>query len=82
MQTARWELYPLVSENPATRAFIEELAQVRKSPSTIDNYSRDLDDFLQASAGTPFSTLLREAHTSACPARQATKAQTEWSRPL
>jgi len=40
MQTVRWELYPLVSENPATHAFIEELAQVRKSPSTIDNYSR------------------------------------------
>ena len=58
MQTVRWELYPLVASNPVTRAFIEELAQVRKSPSTIDNYSRDLEDFLQASTDTPFSTLL------------------------
>lgn len=58
MQTVRWELYPLVSENPVTRAFIEELAQVHKSPSTIDNYSRDLEDFLQANIDMPFSTLL------------------------
>ncbi|MBA2395436.1 MAG: site-specific integrase [Ktedonobacteraceae bacterium] len=58
MQNVRWELYPHVSENLITRTFIEELAQVRKSPSTIDNYSRDLDDFLQANAGIPFSQLL------------------------
>lgn len=58
MQTVRWEFYPRVSANPATRAFIEELAQVRKSPSTIDNYSRDLEDFLQASTDLPFSALL------------------------
>jgi hypothetical protein len=48
----------LVSKNPVTRAFIEELAQVHKSSCTIDNYSRDLDDFLQANADLPFSTLL------------------------
>ena len=63
MQMVRWELYPLVSENAVTRAFIEELALVRKSPSTIDNYSRDLDDFLQANADIPFSALL-EANES------------------
>jgi len=48
MQTVRWDLYPLVAQNSATRAFIEELAQLRKSPNTLDNYSRDLEDFLQA----------------------------------
>jgi len=63
MQMVRWELYPRVSENSVTRAFVEELAQVRKSPSTIDNYSRDLDDFLQANVDIPFSTLL-EANES------------------
>ncbi len=76
MQTVRWELYPLVSENPVTRAFIEELAQVRKSPSTIDNYSRDLDDFLQANVGTPLSTLL-EADES----QIARYVDGLWSRP-
>jgi len=76
MQTVRWELYPLVSENPVTRAFIEELAQVRKSPSTIDNYSRDLDDFLQASTSIPFSTLL-EADESLI----ARYVDGLWSRP-
>jgi integrase/recombinase XerD len=76
MQTVRWELYPLVSENPVTRAFIEELAQVRKSPSTVDNYSRDLEDFLQANTSIPFSTLL-EADES----RIARYVDGLWSRP-
>lgn len=76
MQTVRWELYPLVSENPVTRAFIEELAQVHKSPSTIDNYSRDLEDFLQVSTGIPFSTLL-EADES----QIARYVDGLWSRP-
>ncbi len=58
MQNVRWEFYPLVAQNPVTRAFIEELAQIRRSLSTIDNYSRDLEDFLQASADMPFSVLL------------------------
>jgi integrase/recombinase XerD len=76
MQTVRWELYPRVADNPITRAFIEELAQVHKSPSTIDNYSRDLDDFLQASADIPFSTLLEadECHI-------ARYVDGLWSRP-
>ena len=76
MQTVRWELYPLVSENPITRAFIEELAQVHKSSSTIDNYSRDLEDFLQANTGIPFSTLL-EADES----QIARYVDGLWSRP-
>src|SRR2546421_7587641 len=76
MQTVRWELYPLVSANSVTRAFIEELAQVRKSPSTIDNYSRDLDDFLQSNAGIPFATLL-EADES----QIARYVDSLWSRP-
>jgi len=58
MQNIKWEFYPLVAQNPVTRAFIEELAQIRRSSSTIDNYSRDLEDFLQASASIPFATLL------------------------
>jgi integrase/recombinase XerD len=76
MQTVRWELYPLVSANPVTRAFIEELAQVRKSPSTIDNYSRDLDDFLQAHADISFPTLLE-----ADEAQIAHYVDGLWSRP-
>ncbi len=63
MQTVQWEHYPQVAHNPATRAFIEELAQVRKSPSTIDNYSRDLEDFLQAVSEIPFSDVLEADET-------------------
>ena len=63
MQTVKWEHYPQVAHNPATRAFIEELAQVRKSPSTIDNYSRDLEDFLQAVSEIPFSDVLEADET-------------------
>ena len=58
MQTVRWEFYPLVAHNSVTRAFIEELAQVRRSSSTIDNYSRDLEDFLQAFTDLPFPAVL------------------------
>lgn len=76
MQIVRWDLYPLVAANPVTRAFIEELAQVRKSPSTIDNYSRDLNDFLQANTGLPFATLL-EADES----QIARYVDGLWSRP-
>lgn len=76
MQNVRWELYPLVARNPVTCAFIEELAQVRKSPSTIDNYSRDLEDFLQANTSIPFATLL-EADES----QIARYVDGLWSRP-
>src|SRR5712692_11983943 len=76
MQTVRWELYPLVSENPVIRAFIEELAQVRRSSSTIDNYSRDLEDFLQAFTDLPFPAIL-EADES----QIARYVDGLWSRP-
>ncbi len=63
MQTVKWDHYPQVAHNPATRAFIEELAQVRKSPSTIDNYSRDLEDFLQAVSDLAFPDVLEANET-------------------
>ncbi len=46
------------------RAFIEQMAKERKSASTIENYSRDLNDFLAAFLDTPFSELLEadESH--------------------
>src|SRR6266567_6038013 len=40
------------------RAFIEQIAKEQKSPSTIENYSRDLNDFLAAFANIPFPELL------------------------
>jgi integrase/recombinase XerD len=77
MQTVQWEHYPQVAHNPATRAFIEELAQVRKSPSTIDNYSRDLEDFLQAVSEIPFSDVLEADETLI-----ARYVDGLWSRPV
>ena len=59
MQTVRWEFYPLVADNSVTRAFIEELAQVRRSSSTIDNYSRDLEDFLSPAMLMVYGVVLR-----------------------
>jgi Phage integrase, N-terminal SAM-like domain len=41
-----------VAQNPVTQAFIEQLAKERKSPSTIENYSRDLNGFLSAFPNT------------------------------
>ena len=58
MQTIRWDYCPLVAQNPVMRAFIEQIAKERKSASTIENYSRDLNDFLAAFPDTPFSELL------------------------
>ena len=63
MQTIKWEHYPQVAHNRATRAFIEELAQVHKSPSTLDNYSRDLEDFLQAVSAIPWASVLEADET-------------------
>lgn len=63
MQIIKWEHYPQVAQNRDTRAFIEELAQVQKSPSTLDNYSRDLEDFLQAIAATPWDSVLEADET-------------------
>ncbi len=53
-----WSCCPLVAQNPITRAFIEQLAKERKAPSTIENYSRDLNDFLSAFPEVPFAQLL------------------------
>jgi integrase/recombinase XerD len=58
MQEVNWSSCPLVQENPITRAFIEQLAKERKAPSTIENYGRDLNDFLSAFPNLPFSDLL------------------------
>jgi integrase/recombinase XerD len=58
MQAMNWTCCPLVAQNPVTRAFIEQMAKEHKSPSTIENYSRDLDDFLSAFPTTPFSEML------------------------
>lgn len=49
---------PLVAQNPIVQAFIEQMAKERKSQSTIENYSRDLNDFLSAFPDIPFSELL------------------------
>jgi len=77
MQQVRWESYPLVAHNAVTRAFIEELAQVRRSPGTIDNYSRDLEDFLQGTSSLPFPAVL-EADES----QIARYVDGLWSRPV
>jgi integrase/recombinase XerD len=58
VQETNWSCCPLVAQNPLTRAFLEQMAKERKSPSTIENYSRDLNDFLSAFPDTPFSELL------------------------
>lgn len=58
MPTINWNCCPLVAQNPFMRAFVEQLAKERKAPSTIENYSRDLNDFLAAFSDTPFSELL------------------------
>lgn len=58
MQTIRWDVCPLVAQNPVMRAWISQIAKEGKSASTIENYSRDLNDFLSAFPETPFSELL------------------------
>ena len=58
MQEINWSCCPLVRDNPITHAFIEQLAKERKSASTIENYSRDLNAFLSAFPEDPFSELL------------------------
>lgn len=42
---------------------IEQQARERKSPSTIENYARDLNDFLSAFPTAPFSDLLEADET-------------------
>lgn len=58
MFDVNWACCPKVRENPITRTFIEQLACERKAPSTIENYSRDLNDFLSAFESVPISELL------------------------
>jgi integrase/recombinase XerD len=58
MQDINWNCCPLVALNPIVRSFIEQIAKERKSPSTVENYARDLNDFLTAFANTSFPELL------------------------
>ena len=58
MQEVNWACCPKVRENPITRAFIEQLAREHRAASTVENYSRDLNDFLAAFEHIPFSELL------------------------
>src|SRR6266581_4046169 len=58
MSDVNWGCCPLVAQTPIVRAFIEQLAKERKAPSTIENYGRDLNDFLSAFPEIPFSELL------------------------
>jgi integrase/recombinase XerD len=58
MSDVNWNCCPLVAQTPIVRAFIEQLVKERKAQSTIENYSRDLNDFLSAFPELPFSELL------------------------
>ncbi len=53
-----WDCCPLVAQTSIMRVWILQLAKERKAPSTIENYSRDLNDFLSAFPEIPFSELL------------------------
>ena len=58
MSDVNWGCCPLVAQTPIVRAFIEQQARERKAQSTIENYGRDLNDFLSAFPEIPFSELL------------------------
>jgi integrase/recombinase XerD len=58
MSDVNWGCCPLVAQTLIVRAFIEQLVKERKAQSTIENYSRDLNDFLSAFPELPFSELL------------------------
>ncbi len=58
MSDVNWDCCPLVAQTPIVRTFIEQLVKERKAQSTIENYSRDLNDFLSAFPELPFSELL------------------------
>ncbi len=58
MSDVNWGCCPLVAQTPIVRAFIEQQARERKAQSTIENYCRDLNDFLSAFPEIPFSELL------------------------
>ena len=59
MSDVNWGCCPLVAQTPLV-TFIEQLAKERKARSTIENYSRDLNDFLLA---FPVVSLLRTARS-------------------
>ncbi len=63
MSEMNWICCPLVAQNATMRAFIEQLIKERKAPSTIENYSRDLNDFLSAFPNVPFADLLEADET-------------------
>src|SRR5258706_3518754 len=63
MSDVNWGWCPLGAQTPIVRAFIEQLAKERKAQSTIENYSRDLNDFLSAFPELPFSELLAAAES-------------------
>jgi site-specific recombinase XerD len=63
VQIINWECCPRVGENPLMRTFIEQLARERKAPGTIENYARDLNDFLTAFPDIAFSDLLEADET-------------------
>ncbi len=63
MSDMNWSCCPLVAQTPTTRAFIEQLVRERKSPSTVENYARDLNDFLSAFPDIPFADLLEADET-------------------
>jgi site-specific recombinase XerD len=58
MSAVNWECCPLVAQTPIVRAFIEQLVKERNAQSTIENYSRDRNDFLSAFPALPFTELL------------------------
>jgi len=58
MQSINWSCCPRVAQHTIARAFIEQLARERRAPSTVENYGRDLDDFLAAFADIPFADLI------------------------
>ncbi len=58
MSDVNWGCCPLVAQTPIVRAFIEQQVRERKAQSTIENYCRDLNDFLSAFPEIPFSELL------------------------
>jgi integrase/recombinase XerD len=63
MSEMNWISCPLVAQHPAMRAFIEQQAHERKSPSTVENYCRDLNDFLSAFPDSPIPDLLEADET-------------------
>jgi integrase/recombinase XerD len=58
MDAIKWSCCPLAARNPLTHEYIEQLARERLAESTVENYSRDLEDFLRATQETPFEALL------------------------